>query len=137
MIPAVFSVAGITLVVGQQIPAEFLQPKVTGTASCWAEPNRAPRTTQDHPEVHQHAALPPRVQEVQTEGGRAASSQRNIWVIRTTTLWRLCSGHYKTRSPGESGLFSVPNQDPTAGEAEVNSSVNKHPSVDQAKARVL
>ena len=33
MIPAVFSVAGITLVVGQQIPAEILQPKVTGTAS--------------------------------------------------------------------------------------------------------
>ena len=32
MIPAVFSVAGITLVVGQQIPAEILQPKVTGTA---------------------------------------------------------------------------------------------------------
>ena len=34
-------------------------------------------------------------------------------------------------------LFSVPNQDPTAGEAEVSSSVNKHPSVGQAKARVL
>ena len=33
MIPAVFSAAGITLVVGQQIPAEILQPKVTGTAS--------------------------------------------------------------------------------------------------------
>ena len=32
MIPAVFSVAGITLVVGQQIPAEILQPKITGTA---------------------------------------------------------------------------------------------------------
>ena len=33
MIPAVFSAAGITLVVGQQIPAEILQPKITGTAS--------------------------------------------------------------------------------------------------------
>ena len=31
MIPAVFLGAGITLVVGQQIPAEILQPKVTGT----------------------------------------------------------------------------------------------------------
>ena len=86
------------------------------TLLCWAEPNRAPCTTQDHPEVHQqryhlkYGKYKLRVAGLPAAKGTFGSLGPQLF----GDCW---SGHYKTSRPVYTGLFSVPNQDPTAGEA--------------------
>ena len=110
--------------------------EVLAKRGCWAEPNRAPRITQDHPEVHQqryhlkYGKYKPRVAGLPAAKGTFGSLGPQLF----GDCW---SGHYKTRRPVQTGLFSVPIRTHGRGGRKLAPSINTGPSVGQAKASVL
>ena len=85
---------------------------------CWAEPNRAPCITQDHPEVHQqryhlkYGKYKPRVAGLPAKG--------TFGSLRPQLFGDCWSGHYKTRRPVQTGLFSVPIRTPRPARPKCN-----------------
>ena len=105
--------------------------KVLAKRGCWAEPNRATRTTKDHPEVHQQRYhLKYRKYKLRVAGLPAA---KGTFGSLGPQLFGDCS--WFTIRPGVrcKPYCSPFPQDLRLG--RLRSSVNKHPSVGQPRAK--